>query len=476
MPLNRREFLGYSGLGLAGLAAHTLLPRRARADGAVPRARRLLILHAGGGMRSSALWNASATPQWNPFGVMPPIADVAWQLGNVLVGGGFPIALSLWGANETLQPVSAIADRITVLGAVDHDPAATAADVNHFSATLRMCTGVPDGQNGLFTILGKTASAGRALPPVIIGGSGPIGASVYGVSSGDLVPYAPLLVGGINDFRAARNLSGAADPDYVTRLEAALDQSATRGRDQALGGSVTGFAAVKRQGLAYGKVLANNALRLQTVPTATLGVLADGTTPLSNAMLCQAFGVQSGMTPVVTDAFWGPPVALAVRMLQLGSAAVAVGVGGWDFHSGEQTGLPPLAASLGRTLSALQYVLSRVVDPDDATKTLWDGTLVAVTSEFGRDNTSNTSDGGLVVGFNRGLGSDHHGAAPSRYQSLPMMGGPVAGGRLLYPTDGQVQPTAGVVATPSLLATFMAALGADPTPYFTAPVVKELFA
>jgi hypothetical protein len=478
MSLDRRQFLTCTGLGLAGLAARSLLPRRARADAGVPRARRLLILHAGGGMRSSALWNACPTPQWNPFGVLAsPLApaDVAWRVGKLLDGSGAPIMLDQWGPSEALAPLSAMAARVTVLGAVDHDPSAATADVDHFSATRRMCTGAPDGQNGLLTLLGKTASAGRPLPPIIIGGSGPIGASVYGAATSELAPFAPLVVGGLNDFRTARNLSGAGDPDYAAKLEAELDARAASDHPRVMGGAALGLAAVKRQGLMYGQTLTTDALRIAAAPMATLGTLVTGT-PLSNAMLCQPFGIPSGNLNVVADRMWGPPTALAVRMLQLGSPAVAVGVGGWDFHSDEQAGLPPLAESLGRALSGLEYVLSRVVDPDDAGKTLWDGTLIAVTSEFGRDDTSAVADDGLTVGFNRGNGSDHHGTPPCRYQSLPVTGGPVAGGKLLHPTDDEVRPTGGVASTPSLLATLMSALGVDPTPYFAAPVLTELFA
>src|SRR5262249_22155068 len=157
--------------------------------------------------------------------------------------------------------------------------------------------------------------------------------------------------------------------------------------------------------------------------TAALGMATDGR-PLSNAMLGEPFGVFVGTPPTGSkvDTMWGGPTALGVRLLQLGAPVVAVGVGGWDFHSDELKNLPPLAASLGRALSALYFVLSRMADPAVPGKTFWDTTIVVVTSEFGRDNTSNTEDGGLTIGFNRGDGSDHHGTNPNRNQALPIMG------------------------------------------------------
>jgi hypothetical protein len=126
-------------------------------------------------------------------------------------------------------------------------------------------------------------------------------------------------------------------------------------------------------------------------------------------------------------------------------------------------------------LSALRFVLPRMSDPDVPGKTYWDTTLIVVTSEFGRDNTSDTDDGGLTVGFNRGDGSDHHGTNACRYQALPIMGGAVPGGRLLVGTDDQVRPMQKPYATQQLLATLMQAIGVDSTKYFGAPPIPEIF-
>src|SRR5262249_24976278 len=128
-----------------------------------------------------------------------------------------------------------------------------------------------------------------------------------------------------------------------------------------------------------------------------------------------------------------------------------------------------------RALSALNFVLPQIADPDVPGKSYFDTTLVAVTSEFGRDNTSDSNTDGLTVGFNRGDGSDHHGTNACRYQALPIMGGVIPGGRMLVPTDDQVRPMGDPIASPSLLATFLAALGVDPSPYVSAPPLPEVY-
>src|SRR6266568_2134069 len=136
--VTRRTFLG---LGAAGVAT-LWLPRRPRAAPAAATVKRLLLLHAGGGMRSTALFNADVAPQWNPFGKVastdvdatgaPLLAPgVSWSVGKPLVGDAKPLTLAQWGG-ATLPLVSQIADRITVLGSVDHDPTASAGDDNHY--------------------------------------------------------------------------------------------------------------------------------------------------------------------------------------------------------------------------------------------------------------------------------------------------------------------------------------------------------
>ncbi|MDB4965633.1 MAG: hypothetical protein JWN44_1322 [Myxococcales bacterium] len=486
MSISRRQFLGVSGVGFGALAAHIYVPKRVFAD--VPqsgRVKRVLILHAGGGMRSSCLFNAHVAPQWNPYGAVsssdldadgaPLLAAAEWGVGGVLVGDKKPIALAQWGGAK-LPLVSQIADKISVVGAVDHDPTASQGDGNHYSATVRMCGGAPDAPAGLLTMISRQLDGQSPLPPTIVGGSGPLGASVYGIGSGDFSQYRALFLNGPSDFRYPRDGSAGGDPDWVKGLESRLDDGIVRARPNALLGRIQSFLGIKQAGLSYGAVLAHPALRLAYAPAEALGVTTDGK-PLTSQMLMEPFGVAPAMgappAGYVVDTMWGGPTALGVRLLQLGAPVVAVGVGGWDFHSDEDKGLPPLAASLGRALSALYFTLSRIADADG--KSYWDTTLIAVTSEFGRDNTSATADDGLSIGYNRGNGSDHHGTSPSRYQALPFTGGAIVGGRLFAPTDEACNPQDHAVASPSLLATMMGSIGVDPSTYLQAPMMMELF-
>src|SRR4051794_34006815 len=106
--LSRRDFLGYSGLGLSALAAHIWIPKKAfAAPPPVGTVKRILILHAGGGMRSTALFNADVAPQWNPFGKIssgdldatgqPLLASGArWGVGSLLAGDKMPVSLAQW--------------------------------------------------------------------------------------------------------------------------------------------------------------------------------------------------------------------------------------------------------------------------------------------------------------------------------------------------------------------------------------------
>jgi hypothetical protein len=459
----------------------------------------LLILHAGGGARTTCLFNANVAPRYNPFGVVsasdvdasgtPLLASsVQWGVGRALLGLDTgqsastlsPRTLSTWNG-ATLPFVSQIANQVSVLGAVDHDPTQPQGDHDHRSATLRMCTGAPDGRVGLLTILtkelGKESGAPFRLPPVIVGGSGPLGASVYGIADRANARYKPIQLNGPADFEPPAASSGAApDPPWVMSLEPQLDDAYAQVRPNALAGRAVDYIVAKQLGLEYSTALSADSLRI-SYADATLGTLRNGT-PLSNAMIAELFGLPvNGQTSSTDrfDAHWGGPTALAVRLLQNGAPAVAVGVGGWDLHAREDRLLPRLAGSLGHTMAALYFLLSQLQDESVPGRTWWDTTLVVFTSEFCRDNTADTGDGGQTIGFNRESGSDHHGTRPSRYQSLPIMGGGTPGGRLLMRTDEQLNPIGWPIASASLLATMLLAMGVDADAYFSYPALTQVW-
>lgn len=498
--LSRRGFLGIAGAGLAGAsAANFWIPRRAFASGSPGTIKRLLILHAGGGARTTCLFNGNVSPQWNPFGVVSAedvdtngasvlAPGVQWGVGKALLGLGLggststlePRTLSSWDG-DTLPYVSQVADKITVLGSVDHDPMQPLGDFDHASATRRMCTGAAAGRVGLLTVLSKELDASQvdgqySLPPVVVGGSGPMGASVYAAVDRTSARHQPILLNGPSDFQYPHGADAAMNPYWVTSLESRLDESFVRVRPNAVGGRPAEYVVQKQLGLEYGGLLTADPLRI-SYANATLGTLTDGRV-VSNVMLAELFGMPIfGQDPRidVLDAHWGGPTALAVRLLQAGAPVVAVGVGGWDLHSGEDIGLPRLAASLGHTMAALYFLLSRLRDDSTPGHTWWDTTLVVFTSEFGRDDTAATADDGGTIGFNRTNGSDHHGSSPSRYQALPIMGGGVPGGRIIAPTDDDVNPIGAPIASASLLATMLHVMGVDADSYFGYPVLNQVW-
>jgi hypothetical protein len=498
--VSRRAFLGIAGAGLASAgAAHLWIPRRAFAAPGAPVIRRLLILHAAGGARTTCLFNGNVSPQNNPFGVVsesdvdatgtPVLASgVQWGVGRALLGLGIgqsvstltPRTLSTWGG-VPLPYVSKIADKVSVLGAVDHDPTQQQGDTDHYSATRRMCTGAPGGSIGLLTILSKELASRDVdgqdrLPPVVVGGSGPTGASVYGTADRANARFEPILLNGPSDFQYPRASAGVPDPGWATSLESQLDDSFVQTRPNALGGRAIEYVLAKQLGLGYGATLAGDALRISYTDT-TLGTLTNGT-PVSNAMLAELFGMPifgQQATFAMLDAHWGGPTALGVRLLQSGAPVVAVGVGGWDLHSGEETTLPRLAGSLGSTIAALYFLFSQLQDDSAPGRTWWDTTLIVFTSEFGRDNTADTIDAPPTIGFNRVDGSDHHGTPPCRFQALPIMGGGVPGGRMIGGTDEQVNPIDRPFASASLLATMAQAMGVDADAYFDYPVLPQVW-
>jgi uncharacterized protein (DUF1501 family) len=120
-------------------------------------------------------------------------------------------------------------------------------------------------------------------------------------------------------------------------------------------------------------------------------------------------------------------LAFCVRLLQLGSPAVAVEMGGYDTHSGERQDAPARFRFIGRFWATMNFLLSRIQEPNEPGVSMLDRTLVMTMSEFGRD------PGGESTGFNNGEGSDH-GADPScYYYAHAIMGGGVVPNRHVGP-------------------------------------------
>ncbi len=446
----RRGFLKLLGAsaGVAAVGAPWIwVPKRsfAATSEAHGAAKHVIVLYADGGLRSPAIFNADLALQWNPHvdGEGAPtqstVSGTEWKLGAVADRSSY--ALPSWGEGERLKPLSEVADQVAVLGTVDHEPDAKLSDANHQSAKLRMTTGFLDGQTGFLAQIYKHhpmyAGEGRLtlFPPAVIGGS----ARQYGLANGEDGKFRPLFFNGPEDFqRGGIRSFHIEQPGWAKGF--------AQRQDERFAGKLS-VADQARVGL-YTDSKQNMDRFRDILALPQLNLLGDGEVEASlgsNVQLREAFGLGA----------WGPKVALAVRLLQFGSPMVVVGVSGYDTHSNEMVDFPPLARDLTRQLAALCQVLPRL--PHPAGGTYWDHTVVTVLSEFSRDNTER------LTGYNSAQGSDHRGENGSRYQSLPFLGGPVAGGRFRGKTDRSTMMAQDeVYASQGVLASLSDLVGVDP--------------
>ena len=473
LRLDRRGFLVLGGAGAAALA---FLPRLRllRAAGPPPRARRLLVLHLQGGVRSSAAFLASREVTYNPYGVIegtgtpfalgrilddtppgaPPLGDEQYTLGPA------------WGGAR-LPRLREVAQSFSVLGTWWE------ARGDHERARVEEPTGSPDGSSpGLLTRVaaGLAARSDRELPAPAFHLAP---AFLFGAGAGDLARHAPV---GMEAWYSLPSASGD-DPYAPARTGfgwtggGAMAERFDRRRVDARSGLSRALcdahAVHRRTALSIGQRLGQADLQVADAGAvdAALGEVAldAGPVPLSNAMLYELTTRALGPLPE----FDGDPTgsehfntavnaALAVRLLQLGSPAVALEIADFDLHSGERSYGPPLYGFLGRLWASLGWLLARIPDPEGGS--LLDSTLVMTTSDFGRDPAA-------PRGFNGGEGSDHGADPGCYYLAHALMGAGVPGGRLIGGVstdsyDARREPLQ--IAPVRLLGTVLHALGVDP--------------
>src|SRR5262245_35825570 len=118
MTLRRRDFLLGTG---AACAAIGLAPRRAR-GGEPVRASRVLLLNAGGGLRSTAAFHASPKQALNPWGMLA--APGALRLGAVLRADETAVTYDApsWPGGGTVPRIDQAAAAFAVIAAADHEP------------------------------------------------------------------------------------------------------------------------------------------------------------------------------------------------------------------------------------------------------------------------------------------------------------------------------------------------------------------
>lgn len=469
--LHRRSFLGLTGAAAAGLA---FLPRikRARGDAPPARARHVLVLHLNGGIRSSAAFLASSDTRYNPYGVIAG-TGTPFALGRLLDDtppGRAPLAdaaytLSAAWSGERLPRLREVAGAMSVVGTWSE------ARGDHLRARVEEPTGSPDGaEPGLLTrvVAGLSARAGHDLE---LPGFHLAPDALFGAAPGALARHAPVALASW----ASLPSESAADPFAVARTGGGwvADDAMAERRDRRVVDARRGFARTltethalhRHAARTVGARLGKPDLQVADYDAgdAALGevALATGSVPLTNAMLYElvlnTLGPVEGGDPSASPYFdTALDAAVAVRLLQLGSPAVALEIESFDFHSGERTEGPPLYSYIGRLWAALGWLLARI--PDPAGGTLLDSTLILTTSDFGRDP-------GGASGWNGGEGSDHGADAGCFYLAHAVTGAGVTGGKLIggvSTSDYDARHAPVQIAPVQLLATVLAALGLDP--------------
>ncbi len=435
MTLSRRQFVTATA---AGTAAALIGLGKKSARGAGPaRARRLLIINAAGGLRSTAAFHASSLVAQNPWGVLG--ASGALRLGRVLRAdeASYNYAAPAWGAGVTVPPIDEAARSFAIVAATDHAPDGTPRSGDHGDDTPRMGTGYfgRGDAPGLLTLIN------RHLGPA---GAGPV--SVIGETAFEAAPPAwvvdkpiSLVFYGLPDQPPTGGSASVGRP-----LEDALDGRVLARRRNLARGAVQALVNSKSTLRRFGPLLADRRLRFNS--DAFLDQTLQG---VSNQMLVEAMGnAPGGDRTLDGDA---RSFALALRLLQFGAPAVCMSMGGFDTHDTEIQRAPKLYSRYARFVAGVHFALARMPDPMGGM--MLDSTLVVLTSEFGRNGTPPT-------GWNAGGGSDHGGDAGWRNQAHVVFGAGVVAKRL-HDTDDNNVAMGRAASTHRMLATMAAAVGVD---------------
>jgi uncharacterized protein (DUF1501 family) len=458
MKTTRRGFLGWgAGASAAMIGLPSLLvSRKARAaTRAFGEAKHVLVLFARGGFRSHCTFNAVGSERHNPFGTQSVQDGTEWRLGGACGREDIPTSLGL------VPALAKVTRDIAVIATVDHMPGSPLPDVDHRTATNRIATGAPEGTVGLLSRVGRhlplyaNGFSERAFPPV------EIGPTEFGMGDGDYAATRPLSVVGA---RASFTAQLPIGRGWKIEARDALDQRFRTRRSLAYDPRISNFLRSKEHAVTLSGLLGDPSLDLINRPEAS----AHGVT---NGQLLEVLGdmdlAQLGDVPGTTS--WGADVAMGLRFLGFGAPMCVVTRDFYDMHDNERMSYAPRTQDLVRQLAGLRYLLPRMSHPSGGT--FWDHTLVAVVSEFSRNNTRSN-------GFNSGNGSDHVGdeAGPARNQAIAVMGGMVAkAGKKLGETDSEMNAVGPVWSSRSLLSTFLDVLGIDHNSFWPDAPIQELF-
>jgi len=446
MTNSRRSFLKLTGAAAAGavLAPHIWI-KNAKAKQTIAHGgiKHLLYIRLSGGFRFTTAFNADVADKFNPFGLAEGVAEgTEWGVSRLMERAG-------WLTPELealgMKTVPQMANQMTVLPCVDHEPLAGSADGNHQTALERYYTGYVNGPVGFFTminyglrerVLAATAEGRIQLPAFVLGGSG------MGRGLGKYAAYRPPVLsgGGFDQFGFD---SDAVIPEWATSMAANMDQRYKERIHPQLQYHVDGYQETRKATKAYAEIFSSDALKINNNNQEPL----DG---LSNAQLAQIFGNDGAARNV----------RLALRLFHFGCPAIYLDQGGYDMHSGEENGLPGRIEGLNRIISGLEMALKVMTHPDGGS--YWDHTMVVFGSEFSR-----TARGER---FNSARGSDHGGDLATRWMSMPFMGGAVGrpGAMIGETRSADLERQGAVFSYRSMLKTMMDGLGCDHSEFFPA--------
>lgn len=444
LRFGRRRLLGASAAVAAAAAfPHIWVPQANASSGARGAIKHLIYIRLGGGFRFPCGFNGDVGDQFNPFGLAAGVpSGVSWGVSKLLEASPFLAEAGV--VDSGMAAVSTMADRITVMPAVDHEPLAGRADGNHTTGLERYLTGSVNGDAGIFTRIQKGLQGRYAaalaeerllLPPFVMGSSG------MARGLGEYAPHRPPVLSGASFERFAAGED--APPDWLKGMVRETDARMRDRQHPALRSMVDAYIQTRAATEAYSEIFASELLKVNNQSDEVV----DG---VSNNELRAMFG-ESGESN---------DVRLALRLFHYGCPAVYLDQGGYDNHSNEEENLPTEMMRMNRMLSALMAVLPKMVHPDGGT--YWDHTVVAIGSEFSR-----TAGGGR---FNSAQGSDHSGDNATRWMSMPFMGGPIQGGRVVGATTSKTDLKAEgqVYSYRSVVNTLMDGLGCDESVFFPA--------
>ena len=448
----RRGFLKALGVGGAaagaGLAAPYLWIPQAHANTVgFGSAKHLICIRLSGGFRFPTAFNSDMGEEFSPWGTANGVASgTEWGVGKLLEtqtgdGSWFTQDLQDMGVKKFTD----MTNEVSVISCVDHEPLSGSADGNHASGLERYLTGYVMGQNGIFTMINyglreRYALAqmeGQTLLPAIIMGQAGMGRGI-----GEYAAYRPPIMNG-NDLDRFGFNTDELLPEWARQMTNDYDTRYRDSQELPHYPVVDAYLQSREATKAYAEIFSSEPLKIENGSQE----LFDG---VSNAQLRQVFG----------DSGASRNLRLGLRLFHYGCPAIYLDQGGYDYHSGEEEGLPGRLQELTRLLSALFWALKTMDHPEGGK--YWDHTIVTLGSEFSR-----TSRGGR---FNSARGSDHGGDYATRWMSMPFFGGPIAAaGRRIGETDpSDLSPLGKVLSYRATMKTMMDALGCDHAEFFPA--------